>query len=77
MNWKNINEIEPEEDGAYIISDGEITSFGTYSIFQKQWKTAIGSDISQVLWWRNLPELPRHKVCGDIDDMGKYLYDCM
>lgn len=77
MTWQKMTEIAPSADGAYMITDGDISTFGTYSTEENVWKPVIGSSISTVLWWKELPILPRINVCGDIDDMGKYLYHDM
>lgn len=75
MKWQKMTDVTPPTDGAYMITDGEVSTFGTYSTVDKVWKPVVDSYISTVLWWKELPLLPRMKVCGDIDDMGKYLYD--
>lgn len=80
MKWMKTADKLPEKDGAYMFTDGEISVFGTYSTLEKQWKSCDNRKMSEILWWKDIPaelfpSVRSLKVRGDIDTMGKYLYE--
>ena len=63
-NWKSMD-IAPK-DANIILSDGEDVFEGYY--IKSDFVRADNENLAFAIYWQELPELPKHKICTDCQD---------